>query len=68
MQDEKPWYLSKGVIGGLVAVLASLAGLLNYTIGSADQTQLVDLITAAAGLIGGGVAIVGRISASKKIG
>lgn len=67
-QDTKPWYLSKGVVGGAVAVLASIAGLFHYSIAPADQAQLVELITGLGALVGGGVAIVGRIAASKKIG
>ncbi len=66
--DSKPWYLSKGVIGGAVAVVASIAGLFNYSIAPDDQAQLVELIIGITTLVGGGVAIVGRITASKKIG
>jgi hypothetical protein len=68
MEEVKPWYLSKGVIGGAVAVVASIAGLFHYSIAPDDQAQLVELITGIATLLGGGVAIIGRIQASKKIG
>ncbi len=68
MEETKPWYLSKSVIGGLVAVVASVAGIFHYSIGDADQAQLVELITGVVTLVGGVAAVVGRITASKKIG
>ena len=59
---------SRGVWGGGIAVLAGAVGFLGYTISAADQRSIIDLIENAAALIGGALAIYGRIRATKRIG
>ena len=59
---------SMGVWGGLIAVLAGLGSLLGYTISAADQASIIDLIEGLVAVIGGAVAIYGRIRATKRIG
>lgn len=65
--ETKSMWASKGVWGGIIAVAASAAGILGYSITPADQSNLVELVTSVIALGGGGLAIVGRILASKKI-
>ncbi len=59
---------SKGVWGGIVAVIAGVLGLLGYTLTPADQLDLVGLLSAIVSAVGGIVAIWGRIVATKRIG
>lgn len=66
--DTKSMFASKAVWGGIIAVLASVAGIWGYSVTPADQAQIVDLVASLAAGVGGGIAIVGRILASKKIG
>ena len=73
MEDVKPWYLSKSVIGGMVTLGAILvATLFGVQVDAATQQMIVDqtvaFSTAAVAIIGTGVSIYGRITASKKIG
>ena len=68
LTETKSVWASKAVWGGLIAVIASLAGIWGYTITPADQASIVELVTSVAALGGGALAIVGRILASKKIG
>lgn len=67
-EENKKWYLSKGVWGGLVAALAGLAGLFGYAISADDQAVLADAIPSAISAVGGLLAVLGRIKASTKIG
>lgn len=74
MFGSKPAFASAGVIGAAVAILAGLAQLIGYTISAEDQAALVDLInngfvlvTGLVSLIGGIVALWGRIKATKQI-
>lgn len=68
MEENKAWWQSKTVWGGLVAVGASAAGLLGYTVDAGMQDQLAELFVLGATAIGGFIAIFGRIKATKKIG
>jgi len=75
MDETKPWYLSRGILGGAVAAVAGAAQLAGYAVTPADQAALVDgvtqiggLVAGAGSLLGGLVAIWGRIKASKAIG
>lgn len=75
MEEVKPWYQSRAILGGAVAFVAGAAQLLGYSVTAADQAALVDgatqigqLVAGVASLAGGAVAIWGRIRASKAIG
>jgi NADPH-dependent curcumin reductase CurA len=68
---EKPWWLSRGVWGGVIAVLSGIAGLLGYAVSDAEQALIADavvIVAASASSAAGGVlAIIGRIKASRVI-
>ena len=68
MTDVKSWLFSKGVWGGLIALIGVLANLFGYTFGLDDQTMLgqqIDNIVTAVGAI---IGIYGRVMATKMIG
>lgn len=74
MEDTKSWSESAGIWGGIVAVIAGVAGVFGYTITPADQAalansiaQVVTLVSSIAALGGGLLAIWGRVRASKTI-
>lgn len=67
MTDYKSIFASKTVWAGIVVVLATLAQFFGYEINAADQASIVVILTQAATLIGGAVAIYGRVTATKKI-
>lgn len=68
MYDSKAWYASKAVWGGIIAVLAAIAGAFGYVISPELQTELANQIVAGAGVVGGMLAIYGRVKAEKAIG
>jgi hypothetical protein len=65
--ETKTLLASRGVWGGIIALLAFVAGLLGYTFSEADQRQLIDLIEPVMAGIGGVLAIIGRVWATKRI-
>lgn len=65
MTDTKPWWQSKGVIGGAVAVVSAIAGLLGV---SFDEGQLTESLLMIGAGVGGVLAIWGRVVADKQIG
>lgn len=67
-QDSKKWYLSKGVVGGGVSLLAFVAMIFGYAVTEADQVALTELVVAIGGAVASVVGIIGRIKADKKIG
>jgi len=70
MNDTQPWYLSRGVWGALVSLIAAIAAALSHNklqILPADQDQIVTLILTVAGAVGGAVALYGRLRATKQI-
>jgi hypothetical protein len=71
MTEEKPWYLSKGVLGPLVAVVALIAGAFGVKVDAATQALVVDqvigAVSAGVALLGAIVGIWGRITATKVI-
>lgn len=65
--DAKAWYLSRTVWGALIAILASLANAAGVEVTAGDEGELADLLVAAAGTLGGLVALYGRISARRRV-
>jgi uncharacterized membrane protein len=63
--DPKPWYASRGVIGGLVVVVAQVAQAIGYQV---DADALTDLVLQGVALVGGLLALVGRVQATRPIG
>lgn len=63
----KKWYESKGVWGGIVALLAAIAGAFGYAIDADTQASVVELIMITSGGIGGLLAIYGRIKAERRV-
>lgn len=59
----KPWWQSKTVWGGAVAIGAGVAGVFGYTVPEGAQQDLPEMLTNLAAAIGGAVAIFGRIVA-----
>lgn len=67
-EESKKWYLSKGVMGGIMSVFALTAGAFGYVISPEEQEVLVLVITGLASGILSLVGSLGRIKATKKIG
>ena len=65
--DVKPWYRSRTVWGALIAIAASLANAAGVEVTTGDEGEMADLLVAAAGTIGGVIAIYGRISARRPV-
>lgn len=68
MEGNKPWWQSKGVWGGLLALAASVAGVFGYAVGPEDLNELSTLAGSLAASGAAAIAILGRIRATKKIG
>lgn len=63
---DKAWYMSKGVWGGLIAIGAAVAGAFGIVVSPEDQASLAEAAVVVAGGVGGALAIVGRVMASKE--
>lgn len=67
MNGLKPWYLSKTMWGGLVAVAASLAGLAGVSIEPALEAEMTEAVLQAVSAVGAFLALIGRISATRRL-
>jgi hypothetical protein len=67
MNDVKAWYKSRTVWGALIAIFASLAQAAGVEVTTGEAGELADLIVAAVGATGGLVALIGRISARRRV-
>lgn len=67
MTDEKHWYQSRTIWGGLVALGAALAGIAGIDIDAATSDALALGLANAAAAVGAVVAILGRLDAVKTI-
>ncbi|MHB8122576.1 MAG: hypothetical protein ACYDG4_10525 [Desulfuromonadaceae bacterium] len=68
MEDNKAWWQSKAVWGGLVALGSAVAGAFGIYVEAQTQAQIVDYVIVGAGAVGGLFAIYGRLKANKTIG
>ena len=64
MEEQKKWWESKAVVGGLVTVLASVGGGFGIIVDLDTQVQITELVVLAATAIGGLLSIYGRIKAT----
>ena len=68
----KPWWASKTIWGGIVAAACGLLALAGHQVSPDTQNfltqQAVQVATAVATVIGGVLAIYGRLKAQTKIG
>lgn len=64
----KPWYLSRTIWGGVIAILSAILGYFGYQIAPEDQEFLIAGLMGLASFVGGAVAVIGRVKASRQIG
>lgn len=65
MTDTKPWFLSKGFVGPLVAVIA--IALENMNIISLDANSISEMVFQMIALVGAALGMVGRAMADKRL-
>ncbi len=68
MDGFKSILASKTFWGAALAIAAGVVGLFGYDLSAADQATLLDYAAGGGAMVGGVIAIVGRVVASKKIG
>ncbi|WP_375588895.1 hypothetical protein ABWH89_18110 [Hoeflea alexandrii] len=68
MTDIKPWWQSKTLWGAFVAIASSALGLTGFELGETDREALTGLLTSFGAVVGGIIAIVGRLKAKSRIG
>ena len=66
MDETKPWYTSKGVWGGVVAMILGILATAGLDIGS-EQDTIVDLLVQIGVVVAGLLALVGRLKAKNRI-
>lgn len=67
MIEDKSWYRSKSIWGGVVALAGAAAGLFGVEMDAATNEALVASITSGASAIGAILAIYGRLSAQARL-
>lgn len=68
MTDTKTLLRSRAVWGAAIAIAAGLAGVFGWTVDEASQAATLELVEGAAALVGGALALWGRVRATKRIG
>lgn len=68
MNDSKPWYLSRTIIGVLISLLSKGLVALGYNPTPDIEAELVNLVLLAIGFAGDALAVYGRVKATKGIG
>lgn len=68
LADSKPWYQSKTIWGGAVAIGAAIGGVFGLPLDPATQQGIVEALCLFGSGVGGLLAIVGRIKAQHKVG
>lgn len=64
---EKNWYRSKTIWGGVIALVAAVAGLFGVEVDAATGTDLTAAATDTAAAVGALIAILGRLDAKSTI-
>ena len=81
MTSTKPWYVSKGILGGVVSVVSGVVGIYLgiedliywfslqqiFNVPDISQEQVVSIIVSLLAAIGGGLSAYGRAVAKDKI-
>lgn len=67
MSEDKPWYLSRTIWAGLVALFLSLAGAFGFISDAVDHGALTDVMLQLATAIAGLITIFGRLGAISRI-
>ena len=74
MDQSKPWFQSIGVWGGLVSMFAGVIGLFGYHMSPDDVANVskalaqgAQLLSSIVAVVGGIIAVYGRVVATKKI-
>jgi hypothetical protein len=68
MLDIKPWYASRSVWGGVVALLSALGGAFGFVVSPDAMTGLTEALVLLGTSAGSLFALYGRIVATKRIG
>lgn len=68
MEENKSWWQSKTVWGGIIAFAAGIAGVFGIAVPEAVQGDIAEHVTALASALGGLIAVYGRIKAERKVG
>lgn len=68
MAETKPWYLSRTIWASLVTVASAAGGLLGLPVGEIDNQALAETLLQTITAVSGLVAILGRVSATSRIG
>lgn len=68
MMQVKPWYTSRTIWASVVAVLASIAGLVGIDVAADEAAMMTDALMNAVAAVGAVIAVVGRIVARSRIG
>jgi len=63
----KPWWQSRTVIGAAVTLVSGVGAVAGYGISDQTQAQLTDLLAAGGALVGGVLALWGRIRADRAV-
>ena len=67
MVEEKNWYASRTIWGGIIAAAASVFGSFGMSLDAGNQAELTDAVVQLVGAMGAVVAIYGRLNATDVI-
>ncbi|MBT9368586.1 hypothetical protein KLP42_01655 [Rhizobium sp. CSW-27] len=67
MDNAKPWYLSKTIWGGVIALLAALLQATGQQGSPLAEGDLAEAATTLAGAVGGVLSVYGRLAAKTSI-
>lgn len=66
--DSRPWYLSKGVMGGFASLLAWLLMMFGIDVAQADVESITLAGITIAGAVASIVSVIGRLTAKRPVG